>query len=202
MYLPAHTDVDDRAQIEEFVRRTGVASLVTVGADGVPDSTTVPVLWEGDRLIAHLARANPQVGRIVEGASALAVVRGPDGYITPAWYASKAEHGRVVPTWNYTEVQVRGTITTYDDPERLLDIVTRLTDHHEAQRDSPWAVSDAPDKYVRTRLKAIIGVELAITAVEAKAKVSRDKPEADQQSVRAAMPDGPLRSAQESGTLL
>ncbi|KNX38510.1 FMN-binding negative transcriptional regulator [Luteipulveratus halotolerans] len=201
MYLPAHTAVDDRAQIEEFVRRTGVASLVTVGADGVPDSTTVPVLWEGDRLIAHLARANPQVARVVEGASALAVVRGPDGYITPSWYASKAEHGRVVPTWNYTEVQIRGTVTTYDDADRLLDVVTRLTDHHEIQRDSPWAVTDAPDKYVRTRLKAIVGVELVITDVHAKAKVSRDKPEADQESVLAAMPDGPMRAAQLSGGL-
>ncbi|AKU15282.1 FMN-binding negative transcriptional regulator [Luteipulveratus mongoliensis] len=201
MYLPAHADVDDRAQIEEFVRRTSVASLVTVGADGVPDSTTLPVLWEGDRLIAHIARANEHWSRIVSGGSALAIVRGPDGYITPSWYASKAEHGRVVPTWNYTEVQLRGSLTVHDDPDWVLDAVTELTNHHEGQRDSPWAVTDAPEKFVRTRLKAIVGLEMQVTTVEAKAKVSRDKPEADQAGVLAGMPDGPLRNAQVSGGL-
>ncbi|MDF8265965.1 FMN-binding negative transcriptional regulator [Luteipulveratus flavus] len=201
MYLPAHTAVEDRPQIEAFVRQAAVASLVTVGADGAPDATTLPVLWEGDRVIAHIARANPQCERIVDGAAALLVVRGPDGYITPSWYASKAEHGRVVPTWNYTEVQLRGTIHLHEDPEWVLDAVTALTSHHESQRESPWSVTDAPDKYVRTRLRAITGLEVRVTDVRAKAKVSRDKPEADQAGVLAHLPDGPLRRAQETGGL-
>lgn len=201
MYMPPHTSVEDRDAIEEFVRRMSLASLISVGPDGAPDATTLPILWSGDRVIAHIARSNPQTERLVTGATVLAVVRGPDAYITPSWYASKAEHGRVVPTWNYTEVQLRGVLTVHDDPDWVLDAVTELTNHHESQRDSPWAVTDAPEKFVRTRLKSIVGLELAVTDVAAKAKVSRDKPEADQAGVLENLPEGPLSPAQRSGTL-
>lgn len=201
MYLPPHTVVEDESEIREFVDAAALASLITVGADGVPDATSLPILWEDDSVIAHIARSNPQTERLVDGSPVLLVVRGVDGYITPSWYASKAEHGRVVPTWNYTEVQLRGTLTVHDDPDWTLEAVTRLTDRHEGVRDQPWAVTDAPEKFVRTRLKAIVGLEVAITDVDAKAKLSRDKPEADQDGVLDGMPAGPLRSVQESGRL-
>ncbi|BDZ59705.1 FMN-binding negative transcriptional regulator [Barrientosiimonas endolithica] len=129
-------------------------------------------------------------------------MRGPEGYVSPSWYASKAEHGRVVPTWNYTEVQLRGPVTVHDDPEWVLGMVTRLTEAHERDREQPWAVSDAPDKFVRTRLRAIVGVELAVADVQAKAKLSRDKSEEDQAGVLAGMPPGPLHEVQGSGGLL
>lgn len=129
-------------------------------------------------------------------------MRGPEGYVSPSWYASKAEHGRVVPTWNYTEVQLRGPVTVHDDPEWVLGMVTRLTEAHERDREQPWAVSDAPDKFVRTRLRAIVGVELAVADVQAKAKLSRDKSEEDQAGVLASMPPGPLHEVQGSGGLL
>lgn len=202
MYLPPQTAVEDHAQIGEFVRGMAVANLVTVGPDGAPDSTTLPIMWEGDLLIAHIARNNEHWTRIAAGGPpALAIVNGPNGYVTPSWYASKAEHGRVVPTWNYTQVQLRGTITVHDDAAWVLDAVTQLTDLHEGQRDSPWAVTDAPEKFVQTRLKAIVGLSMVVSSVEAKAKISRDKPEADHTSVLAQYPDGPMREAMVRGGL-
>lgn len=202
MYLPPHTSIDDEAQIRAFVDATGIADLITVGADGRPDATTLPVLWDDGRVVAHIARSNPQVSRIVDGGPALLVVHGPDGYITPSWYASKREHGRVVPTWNYTQVQLRGTVTLHDDPDWTLEAVTRLTERHEGARERPWEVGDAPEKFVHTRLRAIVGLQIDVTDVEAKAKLSRDKPEADQAGVLDGMPDGPLRQVQEVYRLL
>lgn len=202
MYLPSHSVVEDEDQVRAFVAAVGSASLVTVGDDGVPDATTLPVLWEGDRVTCHLARNNEQWQRISAGAPGLLVVRGPEGYVSPSWYASKAGHGRVVPTWNYTEVQLRGPVTVHDDPEWVLGMVTRLTEAHERDREQPWAVSDAPDKFVRTRLRAIVGVELTVADVQAKAKLSRDKSEEDQAGVLAGMPPGPLHEVQGSGGLL
>ncbi|WP_018157727.1 FMN-binding negative transcriptional regulator [Demetria terragena] len=201
MYLPPHSAVEDDAEIRSFVDAMALASLITADVDGIPHSTSLPILWEGDRVIAHIARTNPQTRHLVDETNALLVVRGVNGYITPAWYASKAEHGRVVPTWNYTEVQLRGTLTVHDDPDWVLDAVTRLTDRHEGVRDQPWAVSDAPAKWIATRLKAIVGLKISVTEVHAKAKLSRDKPEADQAGVLAGMPDGPLRQAQQAGGL-
>ena len=155
------------------------AQLVTVGEDGTPDATLLPVLWRGDRLIGHFARANPHWKRIVDGSSGLAVVTGPDAYISPAWYATKREHGRVVPTWNYSVVHLRGPVRVVDDVDFLRDVVTALTEHHEAGRERPWAVTDAPEKYIAGQLRAIVGVEMAVESVEAKAKLSQNRSEED-----------------------
>lgn len=182
MYVP-HFNAMPADEVRGFVEAVGAAQLVTVAEDGTPDATLLPVLWDGDRLLAHFARGNRHWRRIADGAPALAVVTGPDTYVSPGWYASKREHGRVVPTWNYSTVHLRGPVTIHDDREWLRDLVTRLTERHEAPLPEPWAVSDAPGEYVEKQLKAIVGVELAVESVEAKAKLSQNRSEEDRAGV-------------------
>jgi len=177
--------------VRPFVATVATAQLVTVGADGLPDATFLPVLWEGDRLVGHLARANAHWRRVVDGSPALAIVTGPDTYVSPSWYATKAEHGKVVPTWNYSVVHLRGSVVVHDDPAWVRGLVTRLTDHHEQPREEPWAVSDAPDDYIAKNLRPIVGVELVVSGVEAKAKLSQNRSEEDRAGVaRGLAADG------------
>jgi len=169
--------------VRPFVAAVATAQLVTVGADGAPDATFLPVLWEGDRLVGHVARANAHWRRMLEDSPALAVVTGPDAYVSPGWYASKAEHGRVVPTWNYSVVHLRGRLRIHDDPDWVRALVTRLTDRHEQPRDEPWQVTDAPEDYVVKNLRPIVGVELVVELVEAKAKLSQNRSDEDRAGV-------------------
>ncbi|GAA2741091.1 FMN-binding negative transcriptional regulator [Terrabacter aerolatus] len=180
MYVPRANAMAD-PEVAVFLEAHAAAHLVTVGPDGRPDSTLLPVIVDGDRVVGHLARANEHWTRIEPGSPGLVVVSGPDAYVSPGWYASKAEHGRVVPTWNYSEVQLRGSVTVHDDPDWVLDVVTRLTVRHEADRERPWAVSDAPPKYVRGRLRAIVGIEVLVESVEGKAKLSQNRSDADRE---------------------
>lgn len=186
LYTPTSNEMAEEL-VRDFVAEIATAQLITVGADGSPDATFLPVLWEGDRLVGHLARANPHWRRIVADATALAVVTGPDAYVTPSWYATKAEHGRVVPTWNYSVVHLRGRLLVHDDPVWVLDLVTRLTDHHEADRPDRWHVTDAPDDYIRKNLRPIVGVEMVIEGVEAKAKLSQNRCTEDRAGVAAGL---------------
>jgi transcriptional regulator len=160
---------------------------VTVGEDGLPDATFLPVLWEGDRLVGHVARANAHWRRIVDGSPALAIVTGPDTYVSPSWYATKAEHGKVVPTWNYSVVHLRGRVVVHDDPEWVRGLVSRLTDRHESDRDERWHVTDAPDDYIAKNLRPIVGVELVVESVEAKAKLSQNRSDEDRAGVAAGL---------------
>ena len=187
MYVPHFNALDDESEIRALVAFVGTCELVTVGADGYPTATLLPVLWEGDRLVLHLARANPQWRDLADGAPALAVVTGPEAYVSPAWYPSKDEHGRVVPTWNYSQVHLTGRLTVHHDPAWLLAAVTRLTDTHERARPAPWSVADAPAPYVEKQLKAIVGLELAVEKVEAKAKLSQNRSDADRAGVVAGL---------------
>jgi transcriptional regulator len=186
LYVPRF-NVMDADDVRPFVHAVAAAQLVTVGEDGVPDATFLPVLWEGDRLVGHVARANGHWRRMVDGAQALAIVTGPDTYVSPSWYATKAEHGKVVPTWNYSVVHLRGTITVHDDPEWVRALVTRLTDRHEQPRAEPWAVSDAPPDYIDKNLRPIVGVELVVSSVEAKAKLSQNRSDEDRDGVAAGL---------------
>jgi transcriptional regulator len=186
LYLPRF-NVMDADDVRPFVAAVGTAQLVTVGADGVPDATFLPVLWEGDRLVGHLARANPHWQRIVDGSPALAVVTGSDTYVSPSWYAAKAEHGRVVPTWNYSVVHLRGRVLVHDDPAWVRGLVTRLTDRHEQPRAEPWGVTDAPADYVEKNLRPIVGVEIVVASVEAKAKLSQNRSDEDRAGVAAGL---------------
>jgi transcriptional regulator len=186
LYVPRFNlmDPDD---VRPFVHAVGTAQLVTVGDDGTPDATFLPVLWEGDRLVGHLARANTHWRRIVDGSPALAIVTGPDAYVSPSWYATKAEHGKVVPTWNYSVVHLRGAVAVHDDPAWVRGLVTRLTDRHEHPRAEPWAVTDAPADYVDKNLRPIVGVELVVGSVEAKAKLSQNRSDEDRAGVVAGL---------------
>lgn len=186
MYVPKANAMAD-PDVAAFLAERPAARLVTVGPDGRPDSTLLPVLVDGDRVLCHVARANDHWARIAPASPGLVVVGGADAYVSPAWYASKAEHGRVVPTWNYSEVQLRGTVTVHDDPDWVLDVVTRLTERHESGRERPWAVSDAPPKYVRGRLRAIVGIEVLVESVEGKAKLSQNRSDADREGAIEGM---------------
>ena len=181
MYVPAHFAVTDD-QVSELLHRHGAADLVTATADGLV-ATFLPFVFDpdiGDRgaLLGHVARNNDQWRRPAVGES-LVIIRGPDAYISPSWYATKAEHGRVVPTWNYVTAHVYGRLVVHDDPAWVESLVRRLTEKHESERDRPWSVDDAPGRFVAGQLRAIVGVELIISRIEAKAKLSQNRSPAD-----------------------
>ena len=182
MYLPHFNQMDGTA-VPAFLAAVGSAELITTGSDGYPLATLLPLIHDGDRLVLHMARANPHWRAIEPATPALAVVTGPQAYVSPSWYAAKAEHGRVVPTWNYSAVHLTGRATVHDDPEWLRDAVTRLTELHEQQRPDPWSVTDAPATYIDKQLRAIVGIELVVERIEAKAKLSQNRSEEDQSGV-------------------
>jgi transcriptional regulator len=183
MYVPRFNAMDDADEIRDLVRTVGSAELVTVGPDGFPNATLLPVIWEGDRLLFHMARANSQWTTLEAGNPALAIVTAAQAYISPSWYPSKNEHGRVVPTWNYSAVHFTGRVEAHQDAGWLLDAVTHLTDLHERNREEPWAVTDAPARYIEKQLRAIVGIEMSIEKVEAKAKLSQNRSEEDRNGV-------------------
>ena len=191
VYLPKHFTARAQAAVEAFVDDAGAADLVTF--DGTkPVASLIPIIWdrpagaqdgagEGGhgRLLGHVALANPQWRSAGPETVALAIVHGPQAYISPSWYPSTARHGKVVPTWNYVSVHITGRLTIHRDPEWLRDVVGRLTSRHEAGRPSPWRVSDAPGDFIDGQLRAIVGVEVAIATVEAKEKLSQNRDAAD-----------------------
>lgn len=198
MYVPHFNAVSDDAEIRAMVAAVGAGQLVTTGADGYPLATLLPLLWEGDTVRMHLARANPHWQAITEspeGTPALIVVSGAQAYISPSWYASKPEHGRVVPTWNYSGVHLLGRARVTHDADWLLRAVDDLVVAHESGRAEPWATSDAPEKYVRGQLRAIVGVEFAVERVDGKAKLSQNRSEADQQGIVAGLRAEPVPDA-------
>jgi transcriptional regulator len=191
MYLPSHFAESRVEVLHEAIRGAGLATLVTLGTDGL-DASHLPLLLEPEpgplgKLVGHVARANPQWSATPDGAPALVILLGPDAYVTPSWYATKRETGRVVPTWNYLAIHAHGTVRFFHERERLLDVVTRLTDRHEQPRAHPWKVSDAPPDYLDDMLKGIVGVELAITRLEGKWKASQNRNEADRRGVEEGL---------------
>ena len=183
MYVPRYNAMDDADEIRDLVTTVGSAELVTVGSDDFPNATLLPVIWDGDRLVFHMARANPHWKTIKAGGAALAIVTGAQAYISPSWYPSKAEHGRVVPTWNYSAVHFTGRVQIHHDAAWLRHAVTQLTDLHERYRQRPWSVADAPERYIEKQLRAIVGIEMTIDKVEAKAKLSQNRSEEDRTGV-------------------
>ena len=187
MYVPPHFAEQDKAQLHQAIRETRLATLVTLGSEGLEASHVPILLDEGEgpwgAIRGHLARANPQWRRAATETPALAMFLGPDAYVTPSWYATKRETGKVVPTWNYLAVHAYGRIEFFEDAERLRDIVTSLTRRHEGWRAAPWAVSDAPEDYIRAQLRGIVGFRLPVERLEGKWKLSQNRTEADRQGV-------------------
>jgi transcriptional regulator len=177
MYLPKHFQADD-AEARELLHGIRVADLVTATSEGL-FATFLPLIYDesvGDAgaLLGHVARKNEH-WRLNPVGESMVIAHGPDAYITPSWYASKREHGRVVPTWNYVTAHVYGELVIHDDPVWLEAFVRRLTERHEAERDHPWSVDDAPREYIEGQLRAIVGFELQITRIEAKAKLGQNR---------------------------
>lgn len=186
MYIPPAFKIADLPDIHAAMRDARSATLVTATADGLI-GTPLPVLLaesEGEygTLYAHVARANPQ-WKLEPLSEAMAIFHGPEAYVTPSWYATKSETHKVVPTWNYIAIHAYGPVEFFDDAARLLDIVTRLTDLHEQSRSDRWAVTDAPVDFIKSQLKGIIGLRMPITRLDAKRKMSQNRPAADQAGV-------------------
>ncbi len=206
MYTPPFNRVDDEAEIRRMVAAYRTAWLVTGNIDGIPQATFLPILWRENSVITHMAKANPHWRQIGPCSPALLIATGPEAYISPSWYAAKTEHGKVVPTWNYSAVQLRGDAQVHHDQEWLRDAVTELTDTHEADREVPWHVTDAPAPFVNGQVAGIVGVEITIKEVTGKAKLSQNRSESDQRGVieglQAAMdPDGQAVAGQMSGKI-
>ena len=188
MYLPSAFRQDDLAELHAQLQASPFALLTSAGAAGV-QASHLPLLLAPDEgefgtLYGHFARANPHWRDLQGGAEELAVFSGPDAYISPGWYPAKAEHSKVVPTWNYIAVHARGPVELIEEPERLLQIVSRLSDQHESGRERPWAVSDAPREYIDSMLRAIVGFALPIRRLEGKWKLGQNRSAADQAGVR------------------
>jgi transcriptional regulator len=188
MYAPSLFREDRLAVLHEAIRQRGFATLVTVGTRDI-EASHVPLWLDSERgrlgtLYGHVARANPQWKDSPDGSlQALAIFLGPDAYITPSWYATKRQHGEVVPTWNYVAVHAHGAVRFFDDPERLRMVVVNLTEANEAGRAHPWAVSDAPEAYIHAHLAAIVGFELPIDRIEGSWKMSQNRPAEDRAGV-------------------
>jgi transcriptional regulator len=190
MYAPVQFREVRLPVLHAAIREIGFASLVSHGDDGLQASHLPLLLTDNGGLgvlEGHFARANPHWRAFGGGAAALAIFTAADAYISPGWYPSKRETGKVVPTWNYLAIHAEGAVETYDDPAALTDLVTRLTDLHEAGRAEPWAVTDAPADYVAALARAIVGFRLTITKLEGVRKFSQNRPAPDQAGVRAGL---------------
>ena len=200
MYLPAHFEETRPEVLHELVRTHPLGLLVTLGPGGL-QANPVPFILDADpaggapTLRAHVARANPVWHEARTDVESLVVFQGPQAYISPSMYATKAATGKVVPTWNYVMVQARGTLRVLDDAPWLHGLVTRLTERHEAARAVPWAVSDAPADYIATMLRAIVGIEITLSALTGKWKVTQNRSAAD----RAGVVDGLEAHAAQTG---
>ena len=205
MYTPPAFHDEDRASLHATIRAARLATFITATSEG-PLATPLPLFLDESEgthgvLYGHLARANPQWRAPVIG-NGLAIFAGPDAYVTPNWYAVKQETGKVVPTWNYVTVHASGPVEFFDDPARLLAIVTRLTNLHEADRAVPWAVSDAPAEFVQAQLRGIVGLRMPIAALQGKRKLSQNRSPADRAGVAAGLAESERPTDRHVATLI
>lgn len=179
MHIPEHFAVADADALIARLARRAAAILITVDETGAPIATHAPMLWDCERKIAsgHIARANPQWK--AAATRALIVLSGPEAYVSPNWYPSKAEHGKAVPTWNYEAVHLTGSIEWFDEAERLRAVVRDLSIVHEEGQATPWRIEDAPSAYIDAMLRGIVGFALRAERIEAKRKLSQNKSDSD-----------------------
>ena len=187
MYRPPHFREDRLAAQHALIRAHPLGLLISAGAEGLLASP-LPFLLDAEAspvgtLRCHLARANPHWRALAGAAEVLVAFTGAEAYVTPSWYASKREHGRVVPTWNYATVQARGAARVIEDPAWLAEHVGALTRSQETGRAEPWAVSDAPAPFIAAQLRGIVGVEIVVARLDGKLKASQNRPPADRLGV-------------------
>ncbi len=184
MYVPPHAREERLDVLHKAIAEIGFGTLCTV-TNGAPVVTHLPMMLRPDAagatIIGHLSRANEQWQ--TANPAALATWVGPSFYVSPSWYAQKRLDGKVVPTYNYIAVEVRGAITFFDDPKRLLALVDTLTAKHEADRPAPWSSADAPPSYIEAQLRGIVGFELSVASIMGAWKLNRNKSEADRNGV-------------------
>lgn len=205
MYTPPAFREGELSAMHAMIRAARLSNFVTATADGLL-ATPLPLFLDPDEgpygtLYGHLARANPQWNRPPIGL-ALAIFMGADAYISPSWYATKQETGKVVPTWNYVTVQAQGTVEFFEDAGRLLDVVQRLTDLHEQPRENPWAVGDAPENFVSAQLRGIVGLRMPIERIEGKNKMSQNRNAADRAGVASGLAGSDLPAERAAATLI
>lgn len=188
MYVPSLFAEDRPEELEAIINSCSLPILVSPlkDAEGVRlTATHLPLMLDGQRLVGHIARANKQWQLLDTTVESMAIFSGVDGYVSPSFYATKQETGRVVPTWNYEAVHAYGRLEVIQDPSKILDVVTRLTNKYEGVRQKPWKVSDAPDDYVATQLKNIVALVLHISKLIGVRKLSQNKTPADRAGVIA-----------------
>jgi transcriptional regulator len=205
MYTPSYFKDEDLASLHRQIEGTRLATLISVDESGL-QASHVPLLLDPDSgphgtLFGHLARANPQWKALSSG-QALVIFQGPDAYISPSFYAAKAEHGKVVPTWNYVAVHAYGRAEVFTDPARLLQLVSDLTDKHEGKRAEPWAVSDAPADYIEKMLNAIVGFAIPIERLEGKRKLNQNRSAEDVAGVSKGLAASQDHTDQEMARLM
>ncbi|HSN64501.1 MAG TPA: FMN-binding negative transcriptional regulator [Azonexus sp.] len=191
MYLPKHFAEDDVAKMHALMRAHPLATLISHGPDGL-NANHIPLLLADGKLQGHVARANPlwKVGNVA--GEVLVIFHGHESYISPSGYATKAEHGKVVPTWNYVAVHAYGDLRVIDDPAWIFGQISALTAANEGVLPQPWAVTDAPADYIERMLGAIVGIEIGITRLLGKWKVSQNQPPANQTSLTKALAGTPM----------
>lgn len=191
MHIPEVFRQNQQAQLHALMRSAPLATLISHSSAGL-QASHLPLLLVADEgehgtLYGHFARANGQWQAFAEDAQALAIFTGAEAYISPSSYPSKAEHGKAVPTWNYQSVHAQGRLELFDEPERLRLLLTRLTAAHESSRPQPWAMSDAPQDYIDSMLRAIVGFVLPIQRLEGQWKLSQNRSAADREGVQQAL---------------
>jgi transcriptional regulator len=190
MYNPPAFREERVEVLYDAIQANPLGTLITCGSAGLMANVVPFILRQkvgGDTLLAHLAKANHQIDQLREQSQVLVVFQGPQAYITPSWYATKQEHGKVVPTWNYVIVQARGAPVVIDDADWLRSQIDELTEAHERDRALPWSVDDAPEKFLAGTMKGIVGLELPIDSIEGKWKVSQNQPERNRKSVERGL---------------
>lgn len=194
MYTPNHFKEDDHHKLQQYIRDYSLGLLVVADEGGI-EANHLPFHLNPEEgsfgyLQCHLARSNPVWQRLRDGARVLVVFQGPNAYVSPSWYPTKAETGRVVPTWNYLAVHVEGTVRVIEDPSWLKRHLHQLTDQHEAGMAVPWSVDDAPADFTARLLDAIVGVEIRIETLTGKLKASQNQPERNRIGVKAGLEAG------------
>lgn len=206
MYPNPAFRLDDLPRLHQHLREHALALLVSQTEAG-PLVSHLPLWLDPDEgpygtLYGHLARSNPQAEALAGAGRVLAVFQGPQAYVSPSFYPGKAEHGRVVPTWNYQAVHARGSVEVFDEPERLLPLLERLTNQHEAGRAQPWQVADAPADYLQGMLRAIRGLRLPLDSLQGIAKLSQNRNAADRAGVRQGLAASPVPGDQALAALI